>query len=456
MRSRMTASLWFLVIGVLLLGMGVSAGTVRRLPLTTALIYLGVGALLAPFGLARVAPDPIGRAHLLERITEIAVLVSLFTAGLKLRTPWTDRRWVNPVLLATASMMVTVALVALLGAFGLGLPLGAAILLGAVLAPTDPVLASDVQVSSAADEDRLRFTLTGEAGLNDGTAFPFVMLGLGLLGLHDLGAMGWRWLAVDVVWAVAAGLATGWLLGSLVARLVLWLRRERREAIGTDDMLALGLIAASYGLALVVHGYGFLAVFAAALALRRAEVRETAAVAGEAAEGSTPAPPQVARSAAVGELETVASGPETAPAYMVEAALGFTSQLERIGEVAIVLLVGALLTRWTPELDLLWFVAALFLVVRPAAVLLGAPMRGEPRIRRRLAMWFGIRGVGSIYYLAYAISHGLPEDVAARLTTLTLTVVASSVIVHGISVTPLMRRYERSRTADEGAQRLAT
>jgi sodium/hydrogen antiporter len=117
-------------------------------------------------------------------------------------------------------MIVTIALIALGGVYWLQLPVGAAILVGAVLAPTDPVLASDVQVSDPFDPDRLRFALTGEAGLNDGTAFPFVMLGLGLLGLHELGAAGWRWLAFDLVWAVTAGLAVGALCGTLIARLM--------------------------------------------------------------------------------------------------------------------------------------------------------------------------------------------------------------------------------------------
>src|SRR5882762_8553453 len=100
---------------------------------------------------------------------------------------------------------------------------------------SDPVLASDVQVETPDDTDRLRLGLTGEAGLNDGTAFPFVMLGLGVLGIHELGAYGLRWIAVDVLWAVGAGIGSGWLLGTLVGRLVLYLRRVHKEAVGLDE-----------------------------------------------------------------------------------------------------------------------------------------------------------------------------------------------------------------------------
>jgi NhaP-type Na+/H+ or K+/H+ antiporter len=349
-----------------------------------------------------------------------------------------DHRWHLPLRLATLSMVITVGLVTLVGVYGLGLPVGAAVLLGAILAPTDPVLASDVQVEHPTDQDRLRFALTAEAGLNDGTAFPFVMLGLGLLGLHELGPLAWRWVVVDVLWAAASGIGVGWALGWAVSRVVLWLRRERKEALGLDDLLALGLIALAYGLALLVKGYGFLAVFAAGFALRREERRTT-----EARGGSEAAPPDVQAAARAADVEEVATAAETAPAYMAQAALGFTEQLERLAEVGVVLVLGGMLSARTTTADAWWFVPVLFLAIRPLAVRLGAPMRGAPPIQRRLAMWFGIRGIGSIYYLMFALQHGVEGPLADRLVALTFTTVAASVVVHGISVTPLMRRYAR-------------
>src|SRR5688572_914725 len=195
-------NLWFVIAGVLFIAMALGSTLLKRLPLTTGLLYLTVGVAVGPEGLGLLDLDPLTGAPVLERLTEVAVIVSLFTAGLKLRLDWRDPRWSLPLRLATVSMALTVGLIALVGVAVLGLPLGAAILLGAVLAPTDPVLASDVQVAHVRDEDTVRFGLTGEAGMNDGAAFPFVMLGLGLLGLHDLGDFGWRWLAVDVLWAV--------------------------------------------------------------------------------------------------------------------------------------------------------------------------------------------------------------------------------------------------------------
>jgi sodium/hydrogen antiporter len=208
---------------------------------------------LGPGGLGVLRPNPLAHARALEHVTEVAVLISLFAVGMKLGEPRRGTPWNLSVRLAFGSMVVTVALVAVLAVLLLGLDPGAAVLLGAVLAPTDPVLASDVQLESPEDRDRLRFSLTGEGGLNDGTAFPFVMLGLGFLGRREIGAWGWRWLAVDVLWAVAGGLLVGAAFGAAVGKLVVYLRTRHREAVGLDEFLALGLIAIASGAAVLFH-----------------------------------------------------------------------------------------------------------------------------------------------------------------------------------------------------------
>jgi sodium/hydrogen antiporter len=174
----MEVAAWALIVACLLILMALSGSVLKHLPLSTAMFYLPVGLAIGPlwFGLAHF--HPIADAKLLEHLTEFVVVVSLFSVGLKLSVELDDRRWLLPLRLAVGSMVLTVGLIALAGV-ALGLPLGAAVLLGAILAPTDPVLASDVQVSDPQDRSRLRVALTGEGGLNDGTAFPFVMLGLG-------------------------------------------------------------------------------------------------------------------------------------------------------------------------------------------------------------------------------------------------------------------------------------
>jgi NhaP-type Na+/H+ or K+/H+ antiporter len=434
----MEFALWSVLIGLLLILMALSATVLARLPLSTAMLYIGAGLAVSPLGVGLTHIEPLGPTVLLERLTEVVVVISLFTAGLKLSAGLKDRRWLLPVRLATTSMLVTVGCITAVGWLLLGLPLGAAILLGAVIAPTDPVLASDVQVQNPTDSDELRFALTGEGGLNDGTAFPFVMLGLGLLGLHDLGEAGWRWLAVDLVWAVAGGLGIGAGLGLLTGRLVLYLRREHKEAVGLDDFLALGLIALAYGAALLLHAYGFLAVFAAGVALRHLVQSQSASP-----QESETAVAQAVALADQDLAETVAVDPKHAPAFMAHAVLGFNEQIERIGEVAVVVTIGALLWAVQWQHATWWFVPLLLLGIRPAAVALGLAGSGAARPRRWLIGWFGIRGIGSLYYLMYAINHGLPRPLAEQLTALALVVVVSSVVLHGVSVTPLMAMYEK-------------
>ncbi|MFS2035776.1 cation:proton antiporter [Polaromonas sp. CT11-55] len=430
MTEPTTFTLACIVAGALLIAMTLGGSFIARLPLSAAMLYLGVGVAVSPVGLGLLKLDAMKNTVLLERLTEVAVLVSLFTCGMKLEFRFKDRRWRVPVQLATVSMLLTVAAVTALGVYALDLPLGAAVLLGAILAPTDPVLASDVQVANPGDRDRLRFGLTGEGGLNDGTAFPLVMLGLGLLGLHELGEGGWRWWAVDVLWAVAGGLALGWLLGTLVGRAILYLRMRHREALGSDEFIALGLIGLTYGLALLSHTYGFLAVFAAGLALRRIDEPHVRP------QVQAPDPGE-----ALSPAEQEASGAE-APAHMMRAVERFNSQLESFAEVAIVLAVGVLVATTRFRSEVLWFIPLLFLVVRPVAVyvgLLGTPVKGS---QRRLMGWFGIRGIGSLYYLLYAINHDIERALAHQLLSITLAVIVASVVAHGVSVTPLMKRYE--------------
>jgi NhaP-type Na+/H+ or K+/H+ antiporter len=422
-------SVWFVVVGVLLIGMALAGTVLKRLPMTAAMFYLAAGALLGPWGVGLLRIDAVENASGLERLTEIAVVISLFTAGLKLRLPASDPRWRTAIVLATVAMVFTAGGLAAFAAAAFGLSLGAAALLGAILAPTDPVLASDVQVRHEHDAEPVRLGLTGEAGLNDGTAFPLVMLALGLLGQHELGEYGWRWVAVDLVWATAVGLGIGTLCGAGIGRLVLYLRRVHREAVGLDEFLALGLIALSYGLALAVSSYGFLAVFAAGFSVRRIERRH--------AELAPPA--EVA--AAARSSEEQATDPDTAPAYMARAVLGFNEQLERLGELAVVLMVGAMLAEIEAVAPGLWVAFGLFVVIRPMATTLALVREPLTGTQRRVIAWFGVRGVGSVYYLAYALSHGVAGPAARTLADITLVVIAASIVVHGVSVTPLMQRH---------------
>jgi NhaP-type Na+/H+ or K+/H+ antiporter len=330
-------------------------------------------------------------------------------------------RWRTPVLLATVSMTITVAMVAALAYFALDLPLGAAVLLGAILAPTDPVLATDVQIRHPGDRDQLRFNLTCEAGMNDGSAFPFVMLGLGLLGLHDLGDYGVNWLLIDVLWATLASIAIGVAAGVALARLGWKLRRAPHQHELLDDFLGLGLIGVVYGLTVMAHAWGFLAVFFAAVALRQTEQKLAKATrVPQDASGDTEPVPKVS-----------------------EGSLVFKEHLERLSELMLILLVGGslFLDSWSWEaVGLALFV---FVVARPVSVLVGMWGSSTAQPLRGMIGWFGVRGIGSLYYLMYAIQQGLPEPLALKLIQLTLIVVTMSIFLHGTSVKPLMGHFWR-------------
>ena len=185
---------------------------------------------------------------------------------------------------------------------------------------------------------------------------------------------------------------------------------------------------------MTVHAYGFLAVFAAGLALRKIEEQST---------GAEQEPDEAMASAEIDEPEALAADPNAGPAYMTREVLVFTEQLERIGEVAVMVLIGAMLTLGSIPGEAIWFVPLLFLVIRPVSVNLGLFGSGLTAQQRAFVSWFGVRGIGSIYYLMYAIVHGIDADSAEWLTGMTLAAVATSVVVHGVSVTPLMERYRQ-------------
>ena len=435
----MSFAILSLLTGAILIMLALVWSLVERLPLSPGLLYLALGYALGPAGWGIISPDPIRYSVQLERMAEIALLISLFAVGLKLGVPLRDKRWYSPLRLAFPSMALTVLFLTPIAALLFGLPPAAALLVAAILAPTDPVLASDVQVEDSSDRDRLRFSLTAEGGLNDGTAFPFVLLGLGMLGFYDFD--GWRWALIDVTWTVAGGLALGGALGAMIGKLVVYLRTQHKEAVGMDEFLALGLIAVAYGVAQLCHASGFLAVFAAGLALQRVE---------SASKG--PGASFVAKTKVILGAQSekdIATHSRLAGTYMMQAVQGFNGQLERIAELVMVMAAGAMLSYTHVPAGGVVFVLLVFLVARPAAVWLGLiGTTSISRDQRILISWFGIRGVGSIFYLMYAINHGLPAVLAQQLVAITLTTVAASVVVHGISVTPLMTLYARRRASE--------
>lgn len=376
---------------------------------SASLIYLALGlgaaVLLELTGIAWL--DPIRNASLVERATELAVIVALFATGLRLDRPLSRDAWGGVGRLLGAVMILTIAAVALFGWGVMGLSLGAAVILGAALAPTDPVLAGDIGVGPPGQEEEERepnFAVTAEAGFNDGLAFPFLFLGFFIAGSD--GGYGWvrEWLAADVVYAIAVGIAIGAVGGHLLARLILPLRERDLLAHGLDGWVGLAAVLVIYGATEAAGAYGFLAAFAGGLAFRRYE-----------------------RDHEVNQA--IHEG---------------TELVEKFLELAVILLLGSVTTLVglsQPGLAGWALVPLLLLVVRPAAV--AAAFARSPLTKRERAFvaWFGIRGVGSLYYVAFAISAGVLTVAEERILFWTVAAtVLVSVVAHGLTGAPLTRR----------------
>lgn len=406
---------WFLFGGLFLLIMVLGEQWLKKGPISPAIIYLILGFALGPRAFGIINFDILDHPKAMEIAAEIVVIISLFSAGLKLQAPFRHTHWHISAILASSTMVITVAFVSVVGHYLFELPWGAAILLGGIIAPTDPVLASEVQVQDEKDKDRIRRSLTGEAGMNDGTAFPVIMLGLSLLGLrwadHENPLL--RWALVDFAWAIPAGLLIGYFCGWLAAKLIFSLHSDRTQKLVIEDFVSIGLICASYGLAQILSTYGFLAVFAAGLAFARAENAYYEKI----------------------HLKD--------PDVFAPALIRFSTQLERIGEVATVLFVGLIAGNLNYSGINLLLPIILIFAIRPIAVFLNTG-KILPLKENAILSWFGIRGIGSIYYLAYAINHGFAKGPATTVFNLVMITIVVSVFVHGISATPIMKLYDRS------------
>jgi sodium/hydrogen antiporter len=375
---------------------------------SASLIYLGLGALaavaIAVLGIGWI--DPAADAGVIEHLAEATLVMALFSAGLKLDRPIAIREWGSVSRLLLVAMPITIGLTAALGALLLGLSAAAALLLGAALAPTDPVLAGDIGVGPPGEEDEHEpnFALTAEAGLNDGLAAPFVLAGV---FVAQQGGTDWtlEWLAADVVYAIAVGVAVGAAIGLLAAWSVKRLR-SRDMLIGTfDGFHAIATALVIYGVAETLAASGFLAVFAGGIAFRRYEHDHEV-------------------------NESVHEGSE---------------RLEKLLELAIILMLGSMLTRSglaTPGWGG-WALAVLVLVVvRPVSVLLALlRSRLDHPGEKAFVAWFGVRGVGTLYYVAVIAGAGALAPGEQRLVLWTaIAAVLISIVVHGVTAGPSMRR----------------
>ncbi|MCI2238509.1 cation:proton antiporter [Paenibacillus sp. TRM 82003] len=406
----MLYALLFTIAGASALLAALLPRVIERLPVNLPMAFLALGVLL---GLVPGLPpvDPMAHESITEHVTEIVVIISLMGAGLAIDRPFGWRRWASTWRLVAIAMPLTIALVALTGSALAGLPLAAAVLLGAVLAPTDPVLASDVQVGEPADdpttEDEVRFALTSEAGLNDGATFPVVHLAVVLATAGATATALGGWALEDLLLRSVVGLVSGLVIGRVLGALFFRSRLHAlRLADDVEGFTALAVTFLAYGVTEMLHGYGFVAVFVAAHAIRSAE--------------------------------------RSHGAHRV--AHGFVEQVERMLTAWLLLLLGAALSDGLLR-DLTWQLALtgvlLVLVIRPLVgwlSLLGT--RAGPRERWVIGV-YGVRGIGSLFYLSWALAEG--EFPAGPLWAAVGFTIALSVVVHGATAAPVVQRLDARR-----------
>lgn len=390
-----------LVIGIAALGMAWMPYFTKRTNISYAIPYVIAGAILYAFIDKLPFPDPLYQRKATLRLTEMVVIISLMGTGLKIDQRFSFRSWRIPFKLVSITMVLSIAIIALLGSWIFGLGIASAVLLGAVLAPTDPVLASDVQVGPPLEgrRDNVRFTLTAEAGMNDGMSFPFTWLAIGLAA--STGEFEWQnWLLLDLLLKIAIGIVCGYVVGKVLAFAVFNISKKR-DIVIRDGFVGICIMLITYGLTEILHGYGFVAVFISAITVRNFELE-----------------------------------------HKYHRKLhAFTDQIERILLAVVLILFGGALVHGLIEnfsWDLVAFAGLCIFIIRPLTAWLA--LIGEKlHVKERMAIsFFGIKGIGSFFYLAFAIETAtFPEQ---ELWSIVSAVVLCSLVIHGASATYAMKR----------------
>ncbi|AMM52831.1 cation transporter [Rufibacter sp. DG15C] len=404
--------LTFVVIGAAALTMAWLPTLFQKVPLSYSILFIVVGLFIYQLPLGLPDPDPLRKNDLVLRLSELCVIITLMGTGIKINRRLTWQNWRVPLRLVSWTMLLCIAGLVALAWYFLGMPLASAVLLAAALAPTDPVLAADVQVGPPSEEveDHTRFSLTAEAGLNDGMAFPFTWLAIALaVAAQGEGEPNWllHWLSYDVLYRVVVGVGVGFLIGKAIAYLIFKLPRKSALPETRDGFVAISTTLLVYGLTEFLHGYGFIAVFITGLTIKNSEKDTT---------------------------------------YHREMH-DFTDQIERMLVVVVLILFGGSLGHGL--LDALTWQGALvglsfIFLIRPLAGMVGLVGSGIKRSERWAISFFGIRGIGSIFYLSFAFAHAKfmnPDEIWA-VAGFTILV---SIIMHGILATPIMTYLDKRR-----------
>lgn len=401
---------FLLLCGIAFLFGGFAPYFLKRIPVSLPMLQVVFGLIMGYFWTSFPFLSPIENGTFIEKLCELVVLISLVGAGLKLDSPLKYQKWRPIIRLLLITMPLCIAIMAALGYYVFSLSLGAALLLGAVLAPTDPVLASSVQVGppNQGEEDKPRFTLTAEAGLNDGLAFPFVYLAIAIaehFGTSDTVSFDllFDWFSKDVLWRITAGTVVGIAVGKVIGNTVF--SNRTKETTMSQGYMVIALTLVAYGLAEFIHGYGFISVFIAAFTFRR-----------------------------------------TQHGHDYHQQLhDFAEQSENLLMSLVIVIFGMALGQGISSgVELTWQVYAVsivaLLLVRPIAGWVGLTGLKLPNKQRFAISSLGIRGIGTFYYLAYALNKEVFNATEAKeLWVICSIVVLGSIFLHGISAPKIMK-----------------
>ncbi len=389
-------------------------GTVRNVKTVTtsarwrvspAVLALGLGIALGRPGFGLLQPQLLDESGQIETSCEVALLVSLFCVGLRLQLPFEWHRWRLAARLSTVSLLATWVLAAVAAKVLFDVNVVEALLIASILAPTDGVLASDIQAATDTEQDAATATtLAAEGAFNNGIAVAAVVFVLGLMGLEEKSSGSVGWLVLKSLWEVTGGIAAGAAVGIGMSRWIALLDFDRQTDL-LETMVVFAAAALAYGGAEAIHTSGFLGVVAAGVALGHG-----------------------------GRLHSRRTKRALAPRVFKIAA-----RVERLATLPVVVLLGALSPEMDVRLRVVVFAVILLALVRPLAVRLGLNVLAPATPQRKQLEWIGVRGVASLYCLAFAINHGLDVPFGRQLAGISLLVIAGSIIAHGVTGSPVRK-----------------
>ena len=403
----MTYILSIIIIGASVLGMAWMPIINRVTGISYSIFYVFFGMVIFAIFKSLPIPNPIIYPTETLHLTELVVITSIMGTGLKIDQPFSLRKWRVPFRLVLITMLLCIGIVFFAGQWAFEFDIASALLLGAVLAPTDPVLASDVQVGPPHEKDKenIRFSLTAEAGMNDGTAFPFVWLAISLAFYGATGHGNFtQWVWFDLVYRLIIGFAFGYIIGRALAYLIFYIPEKKKFIVIKDGFVAIATTLLVYGLTELFNGYGFIAVFVSAITLRNSHMTHR----------------------------------------FHKNLHEFTDQIEKILVAIVLLLFGGSLVNGILEhltLKMALFGIAFLFIIRPLTSLI-ALIGTKLHIKEKMAIsFFGIRGIGSFFYLAFALSTTY-FSFANELWSLVSFIVLISIIIHGITASSVMKKIE--------------